>query len=73
MKTKKAALGAAHTTRRLEIYTMVSPTSRANVLDQAADVLCLLVFFPLSETARTAFTALLQRRLCRAYGGLGNG
>jgi len=37
-------------------------------VSQAADVLCLLSLFPLSATARIGFTALLERRLRRAYG-----
>lgn len=38
-------------------------------LAQAADVLLLMAAFPLSLTARTGFTALLDRRLRRAYAG----
>jgi hypothetical protein len=37
-------------------------------MEQIADILCLLAFCPLSETARLGFTALLERRLRRAYG-----
>jgi len=41
--------------------------SRANWLEQAADVLLLLAFWPASQTARVGFSALLDRRLRRAY------
>lgn len=50
-------------------YNNICATSRANLLEQAADVLCALAFFPLGEMERPGFAALFERRLRRAYGG----
>ena len=50
-------------------YRELAPASRANPLEQAAEVLCLLAFFPVTETARTVLLALLERRMKRAYAG----
>jgi hypothetical protein len=51
------------------VYRNQASWATANWLEQAAEVLCVLAFFPLSETSRIGFFALLERRLGRAYEG----
>ncbi len=71
LETKKAAGRAATTatTTRQELsYRPTAPASRAN-LSQAADILCLVTFFRLSESARMILFALFEQRLGRAYKG----
>ncbi len=50
------------------VYLDRGSLSTPNLLEQAADVLCLLSLFPLSMTAQTSFFTLLERRLQRALG-----
>jgi len=70
MKTKKAALAeAAQVTQHAPPYGNRCSLSRARMLEQAADVLCLSAFFPLNAAAEVGLAALLERRLHRAYGG----
>ena len=52
---------------QVEEYHSHVSASRANLLRQAADVLCLLSSSPMSATERVGYLALLQRRLQRAY------
>jgi hypothetical protein len=59
----------ATTTRPVLSYRQPALVSRASLLEQAAEVLCLLAFFPLTETARTVLFGLLEHRIERAYGG----
>lgn len=58
--------GAAERTLHERVYRNQDSRSTPNLLEQAADVLCLLSFFPLSKTAQMSFFALLERRLQRA-------
>ncbi len=62
--------GAAEQALQNGVYQNRSERATMNALQQAAEVLCLLAFFPLSETARIGFTALLDRRLRRAHKGV---
>lgn len=52
-----------------EAYGNPIVPSTEKPLEQVADVLCLLAFFPLGPTARVGLFALFERRLGRAYGG----
>lgn len=71
MRKEKAGGGnpPATTVRRPTSYHRRAIGSRVN-LSQAADVLCLLAFWPLTITARVGFTALFERQLHRAYEGV---
>ena len=51
------------------VYPYKKAGSRRKLLDQAAEVLCLLSLFPLGETARAGYLALFERRIERAYAG----
>jgi len=51
-------------------YHLSSDPSRASRLEQAAVVLLLLLRHRLTPVERTAYVALLERRLRRVYGGL---
>jgi hypothetical protein len=62
--------GPAEQTLQRQVYRNRSRRSTVNPLEQAAEVLLLLVVSPLSATARMGFTALLERRLRRAYRGV---
>lgn len=70
-RMKKAGGGnpPAMTTRQVSSYRQPTLVSRANLLEQAAEVLCLLAFFPVTKTARTILLGLFARRLRRAYEG----
>jgi len=46
-----------------------NPQEWSSLLTQAAEVLCLLTFSPLSAMEQRGFVALLDRRLRRAYAG----
>jgi len=61
--------GPAERALQATLYHNRDDRSRPSTLHQAADVLCLLAFFPLSTTARLGFVALFDRRLRRAYPG----
>jgi type VI protein secretion system component VasF len=62
--------GPAEQTLQRRTYRNRSHRSTANPLEQAADVLLLLLVSTLSATTRAGFTALLERRLRRAYLGM---
>jgi len=63
-----ASLGpAARNVERTTEYHHRRDVSRRERLSQAADVLCLVSFFALGHEAHVDFTALLERRLVRAY------
>ena len=51
------------------VYQNQASRTIVNPLVQAAEVLCLLAFYPLSEITRVGLLALLDRRLRRAYEG----
>lgn len=71
MSTRTQEAGGGYppvtTLERPRCYQQSAPASRAKSVIRAADVLCLLTFFPLMETAREGFVALLARRIERAY------
>ncbi|MBN2129059.1 MAG: hypothetical protein JW741_06155 [Sedimentisphaerales bacterium] len=71
-RIKKAGGGnpPATTVRQPSSYRQLAPTSRANLLEQAAEVLLVLAFFPVTETTRLGLLALLDCRLRRAYEGM---
>ena len=52
---------------QLQGYRACVAGPRVNPVEKAADICCLLAFFPLSATERTGFSALLERRMERAY------
>lgn len=64
--------GAAANSSQQRVYANGLPASRVKTLEQTADVLCLLSFFPLSAAERTGFSALFVRRMERAYAAAGN-
>ena len=76
VKTKRAArpvwrpAGAAKEALQEQVYQNQDSRSTVNRLAQAADVLCLLAFFPVTKTARTVLFALFERRIERAYEGV---
>jgi len=53
-----------------QAYVNCGCVSRPNLLAQAAEVLCLLSFFSVSPPERAGFSALLERRIERAYPGV---
>jgi hypothetical protein len=65
----RASQAPAGTIHRAVDYPNAHSRSRRKLLEQAAEVLCLLVFFPVTETARTVLFALLERRIERVYEG----
>lgn len=75
--TEKAArhvaptAGTATDTFHMQLYRNRSTASIVK-LGQAADIVCLLSFFPLSATTRQGLLGLLDRRLRRSYGGAGD-
>jgi len=64
--TKTGTAGQASQGRVYQNHTI---RATANPLEQAAEVLCLLGFFPTSETARRLLFSLLDRRLRRVCAG----
>jgi hypothetical protein len=70
-RTKEAASlrPAAEMIDQPQDYLNSDSLSRPNLLEQAAEVLCLLALFPLSATEQVGFVALLGRRVQRAYLG----
>jgi len=64
----RASRAPAKETNRPRHYPKRATASRVKRLRPAADVL-LLLQFPLSSVTRTAFVALLARRIERAYAG----
>jgi len=69
MKEAGGGYPPAMVTEQTRGYSSCTLASRRKSLDLAADVLYLLSFFPLSETARLGFLAVFDRRLRRAYAG----
>ena len=67
-KEGRASRAPARDTNRPRHYSKRATASRVKRLTPAAEVL-LLLQFPLSATARVGFTALLARRIRRAYSG----
>jgi len=68
-EVKAASLGpAAGNVDQHTEYKSLRPLSRGQLLEQAGSVL-LLLQYPLTSPERTGFTALLDRRLRRAYSG----
>jgi DNA-binding transcriptional ArsR family regulator len=65
----RASRAPAGTTRQGVDYSDLHALSSRKLLEEAADVLCLLAFFPLTKTARTVLVSLLERRIDRAYAG----
>jgi hypothetical protein len=65
--------GPAARASQKRVYQKHDAESKTSLLEGAADVLLLLALHPLSGTARIGFTALLDRRIRRAYGGQGHG
>jgi hypothetical protein len=55
--------------RTLQGQAYPNQSGRSSLLVQAAEVLCLLTFSPLSAIERASLSALFQRRLERAYVG----
>ena len=70
-ETRQAALlgsnGPEHCQREVLYRSHLSMSSGNHRLEQAAEVLCLLAFFPLSATGRTHFWDLFEQRMRRAY------
>lgn len=73
MKSKKAVPKTADVTRQTQLYGNPSPASRRKPMEQAAEVALLLGLYPLTVGERLGFALLLEQRLRRVYGGLGNG
>ena len=73
MTTRKEEAGGgnppARTLEQQPRYRWTALSSRANRMEQAAEVLLMLAIFPVSTTTKVAMTALLARRVERAYGG----
>jgi len=61
--------GAAEQVSQAGVYHSRAECATENAVQQAAEVLLLLAFFPMSMTGRVGFTALLERRIKRAYTG----
>jgi len=61
--------GTAEQAMQNRVYQNQASRATANPLEQAAEVLCLLTFCPVSETTRVGLLALLDCRLRRAYAG----
>jgi len=66
----RALRAPAETIHRTRDYVNLGCMSRRKLLDEAAEVLCVLSFFPLSVTERASSFALLEQRLRLAYEGV---
>jgi hypothetical protein len=57
--------GPAERTLQGQVYQ--NQGGRSSLLEQAAEVLCVLTLFPLSAVERAKLSKLLEKRLRRAY------
>ncbi len=66
----RASRAPAENVNQLQAYAKCAGVSSLQLLEQAAEVLCLLTLLPLTATERAGFSALFERRMERAYEGV---